>query len=278
MKILLITDNQFGMCDDNLSSEKWSKRAEKWSISSKGIEKEKENLKYFIDYAIKENPDFVVHCGDIVNRIEDKLPIKEYLNLIEDLNPIPIYHVPGNHDVGIDPNIASSFGLDFYRNNFGKDYYSISKENSIFLFLNSSLFINHKELQSEFNLQNKFLKETLSGLDFDTNVVIFLHHPPYINVNDLSKSQAQYLLEDRPIDYWIFPKETINEFMGLLEPFKNKSIYSGHLHSNLVTSFNGIKITVTSSLGLPLGEDNSGFRMININKNFTKDKFIEIPN
>ena len=65
--------------------------------------------------------------------------------------------------------------------------------------------------------------------------------------------------------------------MTLLGPFKNKSIYSGHLHSNLVTSCNGIKITVTSSLGLPLCEDNSGFRIIDINENITKDKFIEIP-
>jgi len=61
MKILLITDTQFGMCDDNLSSEKWSKIAKSWSLPSSGIEKEKQNLKYFIDYANKENPDLVIH-------------------------------------------------------------------------------------------------------------------------------------------------------------------------------------------------------------------------
>ena len=44
MKILLITDTQFGMCDDNLSSEKWSKIAKSWSLPDIGIEKEKRNL------------------------------------------------------------------------------------------------------------------------------------------------------------------------------------------------------------------------------------------
>ena len=277
MKILLITDNQFGMCDDNLSSKKLSKKAEQWSFPSNGMEKEKNNLRYFINYAKKENPDFVVHCGDIVNKINNILPLNEYLDLIKNLNNIPIYHVPGNHDVGIDPNIASSLGLDFYRNNFGKDYYSIKKENTLFLFLNSSLFINYKKLQNEFDLQNIFLRETLIGLDAETNIIIFLHHPPYIEKNDLSENQTEYLLGDRPIDYWIFPKEIIDNFIAFLEPFKYKSIYSGHLHSNLITSYKGIKITVTSSLGLPLGDDNSGFRIIDINEKIIKDSFVEIP-
>ena len=115
MKILLITDTQFGMCDDNLSSEKWSKIAKSWSLPDIGIEKEKRNLKNFIDFANKVKPDLVVHCGDIVNRISNSNPLNEYLHLVKKLNDVPIYHLPGNHDVGIDPENLSLEGLNFYK-------------------------------------------------------------------------------------------------------------------------------------------------------------------
>ena len=119
MKILLITDTQFGMCDDNLSSEKWSKIAKSWSLPESGIEKEKRNLKNFIDFANKVKPDLVIHCGDIVNRISNSNPLNEYLDLIKKLNDVPIYHLPGNHDVGIDPENLSLEGLNFYNDFFG---------------------------------------------------------------------------------------------------------------------------------------------------------------
>ena len=71
MKILLITDTQFGMCDDNLSSEKWSKIAKSWSLPESGIEKEKRNLKNFIDF----EETFFIDCQKLF-KIDQVISIK----------------------------------------------------------------------------------------------------------------------------------------------------------------------------------------------------------
>ena len=57
--------------------------------------------------------------------------------------------------------------------------------------------------------------------------------------------------------------------------FKNHSleyIFTGHLHINLETQFNKTKIIVTSALGVPLGNDPSGYRIIDFkNKKLSYD-------
>ena len=260
MKILLITDTQFGMCDDNLSSEKWSKIAKSWSLPSSGIEKEKQNLKYFIDYANKENPDLVIHWGDIINRIKNNIPLNEYLNLIKSLNPVPIYHVPGNHDVGEDPENLSLEGLKFYKNNFGRDCYNFKWKKFEMIFLNSSKFINYQN--SDLYLEQiNFIKKTLKSFKSKKRIIVFMHHPPYIDEKDILRI-GEADIHGKDISYWTFNKKINKKFFNLFENHSLEYIFTGHLHINLETQYKNTKIIVTSALGLPLGNDPSGYRII----------------
>ena len=49
---------------------------------------------------------------------------------------------------------------------------------------------------------------------------------------------------------------------NLFENHDLEFIFTGHLHINLETQYKNTKIIVTSALGLPLGNDPSGFRII----------------
>jgi len=260
MKILLITDTQFGMCDDNLSSEKWSKIAKSWSLPESGIEKEKQNLKNFIDFANKAKPDLVVHCGDIVNRISNSNPLNEYLDLIKKLNDVPIYHLPGNHDVGIDPENLSLEGLNFYNDFFGNDFYNLECKNFELIFLNSSKFINYQNTDL-YKEQVDFIKKKLKAFTSRKRIIVFMHHPPFIDDKDIL-AKGENRIHGRDISYWTFNKKINEDFFNLFENHDLEFIFTGHLHINLETQYKNTKIIVTSALGLPLGNDPSGFRII----------------
>jgi hypothetical protein len=42
-------------------------------------------------------------------------------------------------------------------------------------------------------------------------------------------------------------------------------VFAGHWHRNHIASDNGLDIVVTSALGYPLGNDPSGYRIVNVN-------------
>ncbi|MBD0286998.1 MAG: metallophosphoesterase, partial [Flavisolibacter sp.] len=79
-----MADTQFGMFTDN-----------------KGFTKETINFEKAIAAANRLHPAFVIICGDLVNRPGDPAQIAEYKRIAAALDPsIPLYNVPGNHDVG----------------------------------------------------------------------------------------------------------------------------------------------------------------------------------
>ena len=57
-----------------------------------------------------------------VRILSDPAQAAEYKRITAQIDPsIPVYAVPGNHDVGNEPTREL---LDIYRQRFGRDYYS----------------------------------------------------------------------------------------------------------------------------------------------------------
>ena len=267
MKILLITDTQLGMAEHCLKGDKWTTVAKNWLGDNLelGQDKEDKNFSKFVEIADREKPSFVVHCGDIVNDINDTvsiLKVKKHISLLENISPV--YILPGNHDVGIDPEVISADGLKIYKENFGNDYSSYRKDNFLFLFINSSLFMNPEILIDDYHKQIDFIKEELRKIDTNYKVVVFTHHPPYVKRIDMMENQLSDLTSDRDLGYWMFPEEIKNEFFMLFKNTNLVSIFCGHLHTNLYSEYKNTEVVVTSALGLPLGSHPSGYRIINI--------------
>ncbi|HOQ82596.1 MAG TPA: metallophosphoesterase [bacterium] len=94
-------------------------------------------LKKIVEEINRKNPDaeFAVNLGDIVvvekNPVAYDKAIENYLKVIKNLK-IPVYHVPGNHDMTNNEQIRK-----IYENKITPLYYSVKKNNTLLIFLNS---------------------------------------------------------------------------------------------------------------------------------------------
>ena len=93
--------------------------------------------------------------------------------------------------------------------------------------------------------------------DYDEDLFIFMHHPLY----------AEDVNEDKST--WNIDKETRLEIIDILSNHnKSVNIFSGHMHQNKINNYKNIKNIVVSSIGVPLGNDPSGYYKVNYeNKN-----------
>ena len=79
-------------------------------------------------------PDFVVICGDLVDKADDKL-FADFNSIRADFE-LPCYCAAGNHDVQNKPTLES---LRRYREKIGKDYYTIEHKGYTFVIANTQL-------------------------------------------------------------------------------------------------------------------------------------------
>jgi Icc-related predicted phosphoesterase len=289
LKFFLSTDSQLGMADNFLSREDRKQYTEKWFKNSEferknslenpnniGLKKELENLKKIVSIANIEKPDFFVITGDMIDDIHDDDTIKKFQSALSNLdNDIELFLVPGNHDVGEDPLIPSSSGMDRYEKFFGNDYYSFEKLGILFIVINSSLFMAPDALESRFLKQNAYLKKIIESQDSQKPIIFFSHHPPYLSTDvaiddDISPSNQ------KSEGYWEFPRATREILFEYLKERNVLAFFSGHLHHNQSENFNNVEIVVTSALGLPLGEDPSGYRIVEIKNQKLKHTFYSL--
>ena len=131
--------------------------------------------------------------------------------------------------------------------------------------------MNPSVLESRFLQQNEFLKDLLKSYDSNIPIIFFTHHPPYlgevINIDFDSGSQKE------SEGYWEFPKITREILFEIIEEKNVLAFLTGHLHQNKNVKFNNVDIIVTSSLGLPLGTDPSGYRSVEISEQILNHSF-----
>ena len=169
-------------------------------------------------------PEFVVHLGDVVHPVP---ALPEYIVAAKDswdiMNriDIPIYLVPGNHDVGDKPIDWAPAGgvcdkyLGLWEENFGVQYQAFDHGDCRFVLINAEAINSGLSLEAEQRdwLENEF---TQSG---DKRVFFFLHYPPYLA--DRNES-VNYDNIDEPGRSWL---------LSLIEKHKIEALFSGHVHN-----------------------------------------------
>ena len=123
--------------------------------------------------------------------------------------------------------------------------------------------------------QINYIDETLKSFSTAKRVIIFMHHPPYIDNKDILETGSN-LIHNRDISYWMFEEKIYSDFFKLFQKHKVEYIFTGHLHINLETKFNDTKIIATSAVGVPLGNDPSGYRIINFKNGKLSYKFYKL--
>lgn len=212
-----------------------------------------------IDEVNKLKPKFVVITGDFVNQRTDTNQIKAFKYLTSLINPkIPVYLIPGNHDVGSKP---TSETMDFYFKYYPTDKFSFRCKGVQLIGINSCLINSGTE--AEIN-QLKWLQATLMKKPANMRKVIFTHHPFFIT--DINEKD----------NYSNIPQPKRIEYMQL---FKNNGVthvFAGHYHNNAQATYAGVEMITTSAVGKPLGKAKSGFRVVTVYKDSVSHKYIDI--
>lgn len=245
--VIQMADPQFGFFNDN-----------------KSFEKETENFTKAIQAANRLNPDFVIVAGDLVNLPFDEEQIKEYKRVAGLLKPtIPLYNVAGNHDVG---NVPTEQNIETYNKDFGKDYYTIEHKDLFAVVLNSLYLHSPQNVIPQARGQEAWLKEKLAEAQRKKykNIVVFLHHPLFLNKPDEAD------------EYFNIPIETRMRYLELFKKYNVSHIFSGHYHRNAFGSYEGIEMVTSGPVGRPLGKDPSGLRIISINDGKLQHKYFSL--
>lgn len=241
-----LSDPQFGMYE-----------------ADKGFEQETANFEFAVATANRLKPAFVIVTGDLVNKAGDAGQVCEYLRISKKILPsIPIYHLPGNHDVGNEPSPES---LSAYRRSFGRDYYSFRSGPLYAIVLNSALIKAPQNAPRDAAEQESWLRAELekasgSGERF---IVVFQHHPYFV----VSPDEAD--------GYHNIPTDRRRLYLDLLRRHGVKWVFAGHYHQNSLASDGDLQMITTGPVGHPLGLGKSGIRVVAVTGGSLKHRFFD---
>jgi DNA repair exonuclease SbcCD nuclease subunit len=247
-----LTDPQFGMFTDNAD-----------------FRQETANFEFAIATANRLKPAFVVVTGDLINKMADASQTDEYLRIVAKLDrSIPLYHLPGNHDIGNDPTPES---IAAYVTRFGPDHYSFRCGPILGLVLNSCLVKSSKGVAQQAAQQEVWLKAELEKAKQDKvpHVMVFQHHPWFA------------AKVDEPDAYDNLPLQERRRFLDLLRQYGVTHVFAGHYHANVTANYDSLEMVTTGAIGKPLRNDVSGLRVVIVRDTGIEHRYYhlgEIPN
>jgi len=207
----------------------------------------------------------MIVCGDLV----DAMPgvsyrpgqIRAFKKTFAHLHPdIKLICVCGNHDVGDRPTTKT---IDSYRKDFGDDYFSFWVGGVKFVTLNSQYFLDDSEVKAYREEQDRWLDEVLRKNESENwkHLIGFQHVPPFVSKVD----------ED-PVSVMGHPLLTFNignmqerrQLLTKLQQAGMKKLFCGHYHRNAGGWDGDFEVIVTSAVGLQLGDDTNGIRLVKV--------------
>ncbi|SCA62539.1 Serine/threonine-protein phosphatase CPPED1 [Chlamydiales bacterium SCGC AG-110-M15] len=249
-----MADCQIGMMDYNKS---WLKEIEL-------IEKAVEIIN-------KIKPRYVILCGDLTNAFpfepSYKDQVADYKRTIQKIDQnIPLLCLCGNHDVGNSPSRTT---IQAYEDHFGSHYYSFWVSGTQNFVLNTSLYNDSSKAPELLQEQNTWIHKELAD-ETSTNKAIhrfiFGHHPWFLHEPD---ERENYYNIKRSLRY---------PFLEAAQRGSITACFAGHFHQNAHGVYKGMEMITTSALGLPLGVDSSGLRIIKVYKDRIEHEFYELDN
>jgi 3',5'-cyclic AMP phosphodiesterase CpdA len=205
-----------------------------------GYEHDVKMFKLAVDKINGLKPDFVVICGDLVNKAEDK-SFADFNSIRGDFK-LPCYCAAGNHDVENNPTLES---LKRYREKVGEDYYSFQHKGFTFVVANTQLW--KAPLAGESEKHDAWFRKTLETAKSEERPVVVVVHFPFFTKDP-----------DEEDHYFNLPIEKRKELLALCEKNGVVAILGGHAHKFMENEFKGIKLvngeTTSKNLdGRPMG-------------------------
>jgi len=239
------------------------------ATADRDFAQESANYEFAVANVNRLHPQFVVICGDLINKAGDLAQSAEYFRITAKIDrSIPVYAVPGNHDVDNEPTPAT---LSSYRERYGPDYYSFRQGLIYGIVLNSSLISAPARAQAEADKQETWLKTELvkARASGARHIVVFQHH--------------SWFLEDpnEPAQYFNIPVPQRKRYLDLLKAAGVRYVFAGHYHRNAFGKDGDLEMITSGPVGRPLGNDPSGIRVVTVRENALEHHYFTlgaIPN
>jgi 3',5'-cyclic AMP phosphodiesterase CpdA len=217
-----------------------------------GFDWDADRYRRAITMANSIRPDFVVMGGDMVDDNDSPEQLDAVFRIAGDLDEeIPLYWVPGNHDIATNTVVPTRRSIDKYRDSFGRDYYAFDFGANRFIVLNTVVLDHPEEVPCELGEQMEFLEFELSRTAPGRSVV-FGHHPLFLRTPEEEDS------------YWNLPLERRARLLELIHRHRVPVAFAGHWHRNSIAFDGEFQMVTTGPVGVPMGPDPSGLRVVDL--------------
>ena len=173
-------------------------------------------------------PDFLIFTGDLTQTTDDpqerRKRLAEFRDFAAKLHVKDVRYMPGEHDAGLDHGEA-------YKEFFGETYYTFEHKGVHCIVLDNV----SDPTSSLGETQLQWLREDLKKIASDAKIVVFTHRPLF----DL---YPQW-------DWWTRDGAKAIE---LLAPFKNVTVFYGHIHQENHYTAGSITFHAAKGLMYPL--------------------------
>ena len=156
--------------------------------------------------ALPQQPDFIVFTGDLTHTTDDvqerRKRMGEFRNIVKGLKTQNIRYMPGENDASLDKGAV-------YQEFFGPTHYSFDHKNVHFIAIDNvsdpTAAIGEEQL--------KWLGDDLKKQTPDAHIVVFAHRPLF----DLYPQ-------------WDWATKDGEKAIELLMPYRNVTVFYGHIH------------------------------------------------
>jgi 3',5'-cyclic AMP phosphodiesterase CpdA len=219
-----------------------------------GFEWDAERYAEAIAAANALRPAFTVMGGDMVDDPASAEQLESVLRITAELDSsIPMFWVPGNHDIAADTVQPTLHSIEKYRAVFGPDYYVFDHGATRFLVLNTVVLDSPSQVPGELDEQLAWVEWEIDRARAEQiQLVLFGHHPLFLQDPDEEDC------------YWNLPRARRHHLLQLIHHGGVRHAFAGHWHRNSIARDGDFEMVTSGPVGYPLGDDPSGFRVVSV--------------
>lgn len=192
-------------------------------------------------------PDFVVFSGDLVHWFDNEQLWAGFKRMCAQIDKkIPVYYLPGNHDVSGD---ASSESVETFVGRFGSDRFVHRGRSYTVIGYNSN---NVKNRTAASESEYEWIEQQLRRARKNKPIIVVSHHPYFLNNADEAE------------EYFNIDIETRMRYIKLFERYGVDLVLTGHLHRCTSGRYGDIDFVTAGPAGKTLGSDASGVEIVKI--------------
>ena len=233
-----IADPQLGFCD---KGQDW-----RWTV---------DNLKVTVARVNELKPAFVIVTGDLIHNhksAEQARAYRENIALID--ASIPVFHIPGNHDI---PKYGAAALAQYL------DAFSISFLGSAFIVRFSIAIVSYSlRAAADARAQLEWFGKQLERYRKCNHIFVFTHHPLVLSPDSRVTHKSAY---DEPFR---------TEYAALMKRYGVRAVFAGHTHITGLTEVAGIPMIIAGASSYPLYGASTGINVVDVTPTGFSSEFV----